>query len=48
MNGGVLSLLLLLLDLLPLQLGLKLQDVLVSPSQQGTRLLMTLAEVGLA
>lgn len=43
-----LLLLLLLLDLLLLQLGLKLQDVLVSASQQGTRLLMTLAEVGLA
>lgn len=47
MNGRVWSLLQLDLLLL-LQLGLKLQDVLVSLSQQGSRLLMTLAEVGLA
>lgn len=47
MNGSGFSLLL-QLDLLLLQLGLKLQDVLVPVRQQSTRLLVTLAEVGLA
>lgn len=47
MNGGGLSLLL-QLDLLLLWLGLKLQHVLVPLRQQSTRLLVTLAEVGLA
>lgn len=48
MNGNGLRLLLLRLDLLLLQLGPKLHDVLVPLSEQGTRLLVTLAEVGLA